>query len=162
MCASFFSSRFVRNRFWSDHRSEITVAARSEAWTVFARSNAGVVGSNPTQGMNVCLRLFCVCVALCVGRGLATGWSLVQGDLPIVWNRLRNWRRGQGPTKGYRAIDDEWVSEWMNTLHFPVRLHGVVPNLAQGQGQLCFLYDIRIQMGERTKLTRPKFKWKFL
>jgi hypothetical protein len=31
----------------------VTVAARSTAWTVFARSEAGFVGSNPTQGMNV-------------------------------------------------------------------------------------------------------------
>jgi hypothetical protein len=41
-----------------------TVATQSKAWTVFARSNAGIVGSNPTQGMDVCVRLFCVCVAL--------------------------------------------------------------------------------------------------
>jgi hypothetical protein len=27
----------------------------------------------------VCMRLFCVCVVLCVGSGLATGWSLAQG-----------------------------------------------------------------------------------
>jgi hypothetical protein len=38
----------------------ITVAAWSEAWTVFTRSNAGIVGSNPTRGMDVCVRLFCV------------------------------------------------------------------------------------------------------
>jgi hypothetical protein len=49
------------------------VAARSKAETVFARSNAGIVGSNPAQGMDVCVLLFCVCVALCVGRSLATG-----------------------------------------------------------------------------------------
>jgi hypothetical protein len=36
--------------------------------TVFARWNAVIVGSNPTQGMDVC-----VCVVLCVGSGLATG-----------------------------------------------------------------------------------------
>jgi hypothetical protein len=35
--------------------------------------------------MDVCLRLFCVCVVLCVGRGLATGWLLVQGVLPAVY-----------------------------------------------------------------------------
>jgi hypothetical protein len=35
--------------------SPITVAARCKAWTVFARSNAGVVGSNPTQGIDVCI-----------------------------------------------------------------------------------------------------------
>jgi hypothetical protein len=50
-----------------------TVAARSKAYTVFARSNAMIVGSNFTQGMDVCVRLFCVCVILCVGSGLATG-----------------------------------------------------------------------------------------
>jgi hypothetical protein len=33
------------------------------------------VGSNLTQGMDggVCMRLFCVCVVLCLGGGLATG-----------------------------------------------------------------------------------------
>jgi hypothetical protein len=34
--------------------------------------------------MDVCVRLFCVCVVLCVGSGLATGWSLFQWDLPSV------------------------------------------------------------------------------
>jgi hypothetical protein len=34
---------------------------------------AGTVGSNPTQGMDVCLSLFCVCVVLCAGSDLATG-----------------------------------------------------------------------------------------
>jgi hypothetical protein len=40
----------------------ITVAVRSEAWTVFARSNAGIVDLNPTRSIGVCLCLFCVCV----------------------------------------------------------------------------------------------------
>jgi uncharacterized membrane protein YjgN (DUF898 family) len=34
----------------------------------------------------VCMRLFCVCVVLYVGSGLATGWSLVHGVLPSVKN----------------------------------------------------------------------------
>jgi hypothetical protein len=59
-------------------------AVRSKAWTVFARSNTGIVGSNPTQGMDVCLSLICVCVVMCVGSGLPTGWSLVQEVLPSV------------------------------------------------------------------------------
>jgi hypothetical protein len=50
----------------------ITVTARSKALTVFARSNAGIVGSNPTRGMDVCVRLFFVCVFLCVVSGLTT------------------------------------------------------------------------------------------
>jgi hypothetical protein len=64
----------------------VTVAARSWAWTIFARSSTGIVGSNPTRGMDVCVRLFCVCV----GSGLATGWSPFQGVLPTVLG-LINW-----------------------------------------------------------------------
>jgi hypothetical protein len=67
------------------------LAARSEAWTVFARSNAGIVGSNPTQGMDVCVYVYSVFVILPVGSGLATGWMPVQGVLPTVY-RLRNWK----------------------------------------------------------------------
>jgi hypothetical protein len=51
--------------------------AWSEAWTVFALKNTGVVGSIPTQGMDYSkhgyLCLFRVCSALFVGSGLATG-----------------------------------------------------------------------------------------
>jgi hypothetical protein len=78
----------------------ITVAARSKTWNVFARSNAGILGSNPIQGMDVCMRLFCVYVVLCVGNCLETGWSPVQGVLQIG---LRNWKSGQGPTKGLES-----------------------------------------------------------
>jgi hypothetical protein len=33
----------------------IMMTAQSKAWTVFARSNAGIVGSNPTQDVDVCV-----------------------------------------------------------------------------------------------------------
>jgi hypothetical protein len=42
------------------------MAAQSNVGTVFARSNTGVVGPNPTRGMDVC-------IVLCVGSGLAKG-----------------------------------------------------------------------------------------
>jgi hypothetical protein len=42
----------------------VTAAERSKACTVFARSEAGTVGSNSTQGMDV--------GCLCTDRGLAT------------------------------------------------------------------------------------------
>jgi hypothetical protein len=42
----------------------ITMAARSKASIVFARSNAGIVGSNPFQGIGVCVHVFRVFVAL--------------------------------------------------------------------------------------------------
>jgi hypothetical protein len=47
------------------------VAERSKACTVFACLQAGIVGSYPTQGMDVwclCMRIF---LCLCTGRGLA-------------------------------------------------------------------------------------------
>jgi hypothetical protein len=69
--------------------SPIAVAPRPKAWTVFARSNAGIVSSSPTRGMDDCVRFFCVCVVLCVDSGLAMGWSPVQKVLPTVIG-LRN------------------------------------------------------------------------
>jgi hypothetical protein len=47
---------------WTKQRT-ITVALLSEAWTVFVRSNAGIVGSNQTRGVDVFVRLFSVYVA---------------------------------------------------------------------------------------------------
>jgi hypothetical protein len=72
------------------HSRPVTIAERPKAWTVFARSDAVIVGSNSTSGMDVwcvcaCVRLFCVCVVLYLGRGLATGRSFVQGVLPTMY-----------------------------------------------------------------------------
>jgi hypothetical protein len=77
----------------------ITLAARSEALTFFARSNAGIVGSNPTQGMDACVRLFCVCVVLCVDSGLATGWTPVQGVLSTLY-KIKNLKKRPRSKKG--------------------------------------------------------------
>jgi hypothetical protein len=48
-----------------DLRMPITVVAPSKARNVFARSNIGIVGWNPTRGMDVSQDLFCVYVVLC-------------------------------------------------------------------------------------------------
>jgi hypothetical protein len=82
----------------------ITLAARSKAWTVFARTNTGIVGSNPTLCMDVCLRLFCDYVVLCIVAALR------RADPPSklsyrLCKRSRNWKSWQGPTKGCRAIN---------------------------------------------------------
>jgi hypothetical protein len=44
----------------------ITVAARSKVSNVFAHSNTWIVGSNSTQGMDVCVRVYFVFVLSCV------------------------------------------------------------------------------------------------
>jgi hypothetical protein len=57
---------------------------------VFARSNVGIIGSNPNQGMDVCVCVYSVFVLFCMQ--LATLWRAdppVQGVLPSVY-RLRN------------------------------------------------------------------------
>jgi hypothetical protein len=43
----------------------VTVTARSKAWTVFARSDAGIVGLNPSQGIDVCVCVYSVFVLSC-------------------------------------------------------------------------------------------------
>jgi hypothetical protein len=43
----------------------ITVAARCEVWTVFARSDTGIVGSNHTRGVDVCVFIMCLSCSVC-------------------------------------------------------------------------------------------------
>jgi hypothetical protein len=94
----------------------ITVAARPKALTVFARSNTGVVGSNPARGMNVCVRLFCVHVVMCVGSGLATGWSPVHGVLPTVYRIKKLKKRPRSKRlQSHREKQRKYVL--INTIH---------------------------------------------
>jgi hypothetical protein len=88
-----------------------TVATRSKAWNAIARSNAGIVGSNPTQGMDVCLRLFYVYVVLCLGRGLATGWSPVQGVKIQNIFILNGHRPETLIRKSSRVIKRRWIMD---------------------------------------------------
>jgi hypothetical protein len=49
--------------------SPVTVAEGSRACTVFVRSEAGIMGSNPTQGMDVwCVYAFILCLCCPVFR----------------------------------------------------------------------------------------------
>jgi hypothetical protein len=91
-------SVYIRSPFISEVNDSgpVMIAEPSKAWTVFARSDAVIVGSNPASGMDVwcvyvCTRacLFCVCVVVYLGRGLATGRSLVQEVLPAVYRTKR-------------------------------------------------------------------------
>jgi uncharacterized membrane protein len=85
----------------------ITLVARSKAWTVFARSNAGIVGSNPAWGMDVCVCIYSVFVLACVYvESLRRADHSSKESYRLCKKRLRKWRRGQGPTKVCRAIDE--------------------------------------------------------
>jgi hypothetical protein len=56
---------FIKGRMFI---KAVKVVERSKACIVFAGSEAGIVGSNFTHGMDVWCAIFC----LCTGRGLAT------------------------------------------------------------------------------------------
>jgi hypothetical protein len=78
----------------------ITVAARSKACTVFARLNAGIVDSNPTQGMDVCVCVYSVCVGLCVGSGLATGLTTHPRSPTVCVKKITKLKKRPRPNKG--------------------------------------------------------------
>jgi hypothetical protein len=54
----------------------IIVAVLSKTRNVFARSNTEIVGSNPTRGMDVCLRFPRVCFVVCM-------WRPWEGLIPV-------------------------------------------------------------------------------
>jgi hypothetical protein len=49
----------------------VTVAEWSKPWSVLARLDAGIVGSNPTRDMDVYVYVYSMFVLSSVGRGLA-------------------------------------------------------------------------------------------
>jgi hypothetical protein len=83
----------------------ITVVARFKAWTVFSRSNAGIVGSNPTHGMDICIVcIYSVFVLFCVSVEALRLVDLSSKKSYLLRIGSKNWKSGQGPTKRCRAI----------------------------------------------------------
>jgi hypothetical protein len=76
---------------------------RSKAWSVCALWNTGIVDSNPTRGMDICVSLFCVCVCgqvatlrrddplskkfhrMCIGIG---NWSETERFTDALWSKV--------------------------------------------------------------------------
>jgi hypothetical protein len=82
---------------WQDLKCEpITVAAQSKVWTVFSRSNTGILGSNFTRVMDVYVR-FCVWVVTLrrTDPSAKDSYQLCTG--------LRNWKGGQGLAEGLQS-----------------------------------------------------------
>jgi hypothetical protein len=71
IAASFYiiSSSFFTNNPAKRRYMPATVSARSEAWTVFTRSDAGIMGSNPSQSKDIwCVYVFILCLCCPVFR----------------------------------------------------------------------------------------------
>jgi hypothetical protein len=84
--------RWYLLRYWSDslflwNPKPITVTAQFEAWTVFVRSNTGIMVRIPQDPW----MFVCVCVVLNVGSGLETNWSPILGVYRI--KKLKERRR---------------------------------------------------------------------
>jgi hypothetical protein len=70
------------------------VAARSKAWTVFASSNTGIVGSDPTQGMDVCIVYLCsVFVLFCVQVAALRRADPLTKESSRLFIGSRNWKK---------------------------------------------------------------------
>jgi hypothetical protein len=107
----------------------IRVAGRSKAWTVFVRSNTGIVGSNPTRGMHVCMHLYCVCDVPCVGSGLETSWSPVRCVLRNVYRNTKL-RKRPGPKGGLYShwLMNEFMAEFAMRQRQPINCNFIYDN----------------------------------
>jgi len=64
----------------------------------------------------MCVHIFLHCVALCVGRGLALGWSPVQGVLPTLQKINLDQNRPRG------IILEKMMNKWFTVVSFPFKI----------------------------------------
>jgi hypothetical protein len=70
----------------------------------------------PHKEIDVCACLFCVCVVLCAGRSLVTGWSPVQGVIPTACTIKKLKKRPRSEKKGCRAVARYDLSfDWLHS-----------------------------------------------
>jgi hypothetical protein len=100
--------------------------------------------------MFVCV--YSVCVVLCVGSGIATGWSPVQGVLPTLYN-IKKLKSGQGPTKGCRSIDryvkrrKGMVLNWLSlVITFIITFMVYLTTLLVTKTQFVCLYSLSLSL----------------
>jgi hypothetical protein len=131
--------------------SFFTVAAQSKAWTVFSRSEAGSWVRIPLKAwmFDVCMHLFCICVVLCLGSGLATSWSLLQGVLLSVKKMITELNKRPGSWMGWKS---HWKKNRLGFLGFrtlSIIQHSRRHNVS-GTGSVSVL-----RWGRRNLLFRP-------
>jgi hypothetical protein len=130
LCVSAATSHHLATVYLA--KTDFSTVLNMNAWTAFACSNSGVMGSNPTQGMGVCVHLICLCGVLFAGSSLTTGWPPPPPPSPRSPANcigLRNWKSGHSP-KGSRAIGG-WGEFKMN--YFQIKIWTVYINLQYNQ-----------------------------
>jgi hypothetical protein len=99
-------------------------AARSKAWTLFVSTSTETVGSIPILSMEVCVRLFCLYVVVCVGVGLATSWSPYKEPYHCIRKLKVSKAQQDGERELYNLIqkvgycpwrDPRWSPRWIYT-----------------------------------------------
>jgi hypothetical protein len=84
----------------------LTMTVRSKAWTVFVRSDAGIVGSNSTQGIDVWVFVYSVVVLSCVQvAALRRAYHSSIESYRLVEKWVRNNKRGQSPVWAVRTVE---------------------------------------------------------
>jgi hypothetical protein len=76
--------------------------------------------------MDVCVSVFCVYVVLCVGSGLATGWSPFEGVLLTAYRikKLKKRPRSKG-LKSHKGINGNRVNvSWKSLVSIATRIPG--------------------------------------
>jgi hypothetical protein len=114
--------------------------------------------SHSGHGYLVFVCVYSVCVVLCLGRGLATSWSPVQGVLPSVkWSR--NWEISPTLQSGSKGGGEEVMKLIiMRFLQPPIILSLLGPNilirnLYSKTLSLCSYLNIRDQVSHSYKTT---------
>jgi hypothetical protein len=95
-------------------RQPVTVAERSEAWTVLARSKAGIMGSNPTERHGcLCVRLFCVYAA-----ALRRADHSSNESYPLCKKYYETEEEARAQQRAIEPLMNEWMKDNKSESHY--------------------------------------------
>jgi hypothetical protein len=109
------------------------LAVRSEAWIVFTRSNATIVDSNPTQGMDVYMCVYSVFVLSCVQvAALRRAYHSSKDSFCLC---KKDYETEEEARAQQRAVDP-LMNEWNNALVGNIRNMAPLPTSGTEPGKM--------------------------